>query len=72
MNVRFAKGKPHETKEVALHVILKFKTLEFVESFTLCEMNDVNLILRDFVFEIHTVDVRHKVMHFVACHYVKM
>ena len=30
INGRFAKGKPHETKEVALHVTLKCGTLEFV------------------------------------------
>ena len=40
--VRFAKGKPHETKEVALNVTLKCGTLEFIESFTLCEMDEVD------------------------------
>ena len=44
INVRFAKGEPHETKEVALHVNLKSGALEFVESFTLCEMDEVDLI----------------------------
>ena len=41
INVRFAKGESHETKEVALHVNLKSGALEFVESFTLCEIDEV-------------------------------
>ena len=67
INVRFAKGEPHETKEVALHVNLKSGALEFVESFTLCEMDEVDLILGDTFFEAHTVDVRRKPMHLVVC-----
>ena len=68
INVRFAKGKPHETKKVALHVNLKSRALEFVESFTLCEMNEVDLILMDSFFEVHRVDVRCKPIRLVVCH----
>ena len=67
INVRFAKGEPHETKEVALHVNLKSGALEFVESFTLCEMDEVDLILGDTFFEAHTVDVRRKPVCLVVC-----
>ena len=67
INVRFAKGEPHETKEVALHVNLKSGALEFVESFTLCEMDEVDLILGDTFFEAHTVDVRRKPVRLVVC-----
>ena len=67
INVRFAKGEPHETKEVALHVNLKSGALEFVESFTLCEMDEVDLILGNTFFEAHTVDVRRKPVRLVVC-----
>ena len=67
INVQSAKEKPHETKEVALHVNLKSGALEFVESFTLCEMDEVDLILGDTFFEAHTVDVRHKLVRLVVC-----
>ena len=66
INVRFAKGKPHKTKEVALHVNLKSGALEFVESFKLCEMDEVDLILGD-TFEAHTTDVRRKLVRLVVC-----
>ena len=67
INVRFAKGEPHETKELALHVTLKSGALEFVENFTLCEMDEVDLILGDTFFETHTVDVRRKPVRLVVC-----
>ena len=67
INVRFAKGKPHETKEVALHVNLKSGSLKFVESFTLCEMDEVDLILGDTFFEAHTMDMRPKPVRLVVC-----
>jgi hypothetical protein len=66
INVRFAKGEPHETKEVALNVNLKCGTLEFKENFTLCEMDEVDLILGDTFFETHTVDVRRKPVRLVV------
>ena len=65
--MRFAKGEPHEIKEVALHVNLKIEALEFVESFTLCEMDEVDLILGNTFFEVHIVDVRDKLMCLVVC-----
>ena len=68
IKVWFTKGKPHETKEVALHVNLKNGALEFVESFTLCEMDEVDLILGNTFFEAHTLDVRHKLVRLMVCH----
>ena len=53
---------------MALHVNVKSGALEFVESFTLCEMDEVDLILRDTFFEAHIVDVRRKPVHLVVCH----
>ena len=67
INVRFTKSELHETKEVALHVNLKSGALEFVESFILCEMDEVDLILGDTFFEAHTVDVRLKMVRLVVC-----
>ena len=67
INVRFAKGEPHEMKEVALHVNLKSGALEIVESFILCEINEMDLILKDTFFEVHIVDVRRKPVHLVVC-----
>ena len=43
---------------MTLHVILKSRALEFVKSFILCTMFEVNLILGDTFFETHIVDVR--------------
>jgi hypothetical protein len=67
INVRFAKGEPHETKEVVWNVNLKCGMLEFKENFTLCEMDEVDLILEDTFFETHTVDVRRKPVWLVVC-----
>jgi hypothetical protein len=67
INVWFAKGKPHETKEVALNVNLKCGTLEFKNNFTLCEMDEVDFILGNIFFESHTVDVRRKPVRLVVC-----
>jgi hypothetical protein len=67
INVRFAKGEPHETKEVVLNVNLKCTTLEFKENFTLCKMDEVDLILGDTFFETHTVDVRRKPVRLIVC-----
>ena len=44
INMRFAKGKPHETKEAVLHVTLNCGPLEFIKSFTLCEIDEVDII----------------------------
>jgi hypothetical protein len=58
INKCFAKGEPHKTKEVALDVTLKCKMLESRESYTFCEMDEVDLILDDILFVVHSVDVR--------------
>jgi hypothetical protein len=68
INVRFAKGDPHKTKEVALGVTVECEKLEFWESFTLYKMNEVNLILGDTFFEAHTLDVKRKLLWLVVCH----
>ena len=67
INMRFAKGKPQEMKEMALHVNLKSGALEFVKSFTLCEMDEVDLILGDIFFIAHTMYMRLKHVRFVVC-----
>jgi hypothetical protein len=67
INVRFAKGEPHEAKEVALNVNLKCGMFEFKENFTLCEIDEVDLILGDTFFETHTVDVRRKPVWLEVC-----
>lgn len=65
--MRFVKGRPYETKDLALNVNLNCTTFEFKESFTHCEVNMVDLILEDVFFEIDTVDVRHKSVRLVVC-----
>ena len=67
INVQFAKSKLHETKEVALNVTFKCGTLDFVESFSLCEMDEMDLLLGDTFFETHTVDVKRKPVRLVVC-----
>ena len=44
-----------------LYMILKSRALEFVKSFILCEINEVNLILEDIFFEANTMDMKTKV-----------
>ena len=67
INVRFAKGEPHQAREVALDVTIRSGTWEFVENFTLCEMDEVDVILGDTFFESHAVDVRRKPTRLVVC-----
>ena len=43
---------------MALHMTLKSWALEFVESFTRCEMDEIDLMLGDMFFEAHIIDVR--------------
>ena len=59
INVWFENRKLHETKNGAL---------EFVVSFLLCEMDEVDLIVGDTFFETHTFDVSYKLVHLVVCH----
>ena len=49
-------------------MILKNGALEFVENFILCEIKEVDLILRNTFFEIHTMDVKGKSVHLMVCH----
>ena len=51
IKVWFVKDKLYEMKEVTLHVTLESRTLAFVESFILCEMDEVDLILVDTFFK---------------------
>jgi hypothetical protein len=53
---------------VVLDVILECEKLEFRESFILCELDEINLILGDTFFEAHTVDVKQKLAPLVVCH----
>jgi hypothetical protein len=66
INVWVAKGEPHETKEIALNVNIMCGTLEFKENFTLCEMDEVDIILGDTFFETQSVDVRRKPVRLVV------
>lgn len=68
INMRFAKGEEHETKELALYVTLRCGTWEYVERFRLCKMDKVDLILEDTFFETYTVYARLKVVYLVVCH----
>ena len=54
----FTKDKLHKTKEVVLHMTFMCGTLEFVKSFTHCEMDERHLVLGDKLFEIYMVDMR--------------
>lgn len=49
------------------NVSLEFGTFEFVKSFILCRMDEMDLILGDTYFETHTVDVRRKPDRLVMC-----
>ena len=46
---------------------LKSEALEFVENFTLCEMDEVDLILMETFSKTRTMDVREKPMHLIVC-----
>ena len=68
INMWIAKEKVHKMKDVAFHVTLKSRELKFVESFTLCEMDKVDLILVDTFFKAFIVEVTQKLVHLVVCH----
>jgi hypothetical protein len=67
INVCFAKGKPHKTKEMALDETLDCEKLKFKVSFRLCEMDEVVFIFGDTFFEAHIVAVRQKLAWLVVC-----
>ena len=62
----FTNGKLHEIKDVTLHVTLKSGILEFVESITLCEIDETDFNLRDTFIKIHTVDIKYIQLWFVV------
>jgi hypothetical protein len=55
--VRIAKGELHKTKEAALDVILEPEKLESWKSFTLYEMDEVDLILDNTFFEAYNIEM---------------
>ena len=60
INMWFVKGELYETKDVAMNVNLKCSTFEFKENFTLCEIDELDLIQMDIFFKTYTVDVMRK------------
>jgi hypothetical protein len=48
-------------------VTLEYEKLEFKEGFTLCEMDEVDLILGNISFEAYIVDERRKQAWLVVC-----
>jgi hypothetical protein len=54
IKIRFAKDKPYVINKVALHMILKCGTFKFLECFTLCVMDEVDLNLSNIFFETHS------------------
>ena len=68
INMRFAKGELHETKDVALHMTLKRRTLEFVESFILMRSTWWTSFWGALIFKTYTVHVRRKPVRLVMCH----
>jgi len=58
IKVQFAKGKPHETRKVATNVEVKCGEFTFVEDFTVCEMDGIDLILGNTFLDTYKVDIR--------------
>ena len=46
ISVLFVKNKPHDTKDMALHVTLECEILEFMKNFTHCKINHVDINFR--------------------------
>ena len=65
INVRFAKGELHESKDVTLNVNFKCGMFEFEKNFTFCKMDEVEFNLEDTFFKTHTMDVRRKPIRLV-------
>ena len=66
IEVRFAKGKPHQTCLVAMGVEVKCQNFTFVENFTVCEMDGIDLILGNTFFDTYGVDIRRRPLRVVA------
>lgn len=60
IKVQFAKGKPHKTSKVATNVEVKCGKFTFVEDFTVCEMDGVDLILGNTFLDTYGVDIRRR------------
>lgn len=60
IKVQFAKGKPHKTSKVATSVEVKCGKFTFVEDFTVCEMDGVDLILGNTFLDTYAIDIRRR------------
>jgi hypothetical protein len=60
INVRFAKGKLHQTSHIATDVEVKCGKFSFVEDFTLCDMDEVDFILGNTFLDTYGVDIRRR------------
>jgi len=56
MKVQFAKGKLHKTSKVATNMEVKSGKFTFVEDFTMCDMDGVDLILGNTFLDTYVVD----------------
>ena len=63
INMRFAKDELHERGGIPHNL-----ELEFVESFTLYKISEVDLILGDTFFYADMMDVKQKLVHLVLCY----
>ena len=59
---RFAKGEHHKAKMVSMYVTFLCMKLVFYENILLCKIDEVHVILKVTFYEIHMVDVGHKLM----------
>ena len=66
IQVRFARGKPHQTCLVATGVEVKCQNFTFVENFTVCEMDGIDLILGNTFLDTYGVDIRRRPLSVVA------
>ena len=60
IKVQFAKGKPHKTSKVATNVEVKCGKFTFVEDFTVCEMDGIDLILGNTFLDTYGIDIRRR------------
>jgi len=57
INVRFAKGKPHETSHIVTDVEVKSREFFFVEDFTILEMDGIDFILGNIFLDTCEVEI---------------
>ncbi len=60
IKVQFAKSKPHNTSKVATNVKVKCGKFSFVEDFTVCEMDGIDLILGNTFLDTYAIDIRRR------------